>query len=83
MLIPVVLSGGQEDLVSKEELQFLRDVHQVELFKRSDGWVFVGQDEMRHEKARTKVRKAGPTRTFRQLRMRSFHWTRDRSPVFS
>ena len=32
MLIPVVLSGGQEDLVSKEELQFLLDVHQVELF---------------------------------------------------
>jgi len=50
MLIPIVLSGGQEDLVSKEELQFLLDVHQVEMFKRSDGWVFVGQDRMRHEK---------------------------------
>ena len=49
MLIPIVLSGGQEDLVSKEELQFLLDVHQVELFKRSDGWVFVGQDKMRHD----------------------------------
>jgi hypothetical protein len=47
MFIPVVLSGGQEELVSKEELQFLLDVHQVMLFKRSDGWVFVGQDKMR------------------------------------
>lgn len=51
MLIPIVLSGGQEDLVSKEELQFLLDVHQVEMFRRSDGWVLVGQDRMRHEKA--------------------------------
>jgi len=47
MLIPIVLSDGQEELVSKEELQFLLDVHQVMLFKRSDGWVFVGQDKMR------------------------------------
>lgn len=47
MYIPVVLSGGQVDLVSKEELQFLLDVHQIMCFKRSDGWVFVGQDKMR------------------------------------
>jgi len=47
MYIPIVLSGGQVDLVSKEELQFLLDVHQIMLFKRSDGWVFVGQDKMR------------------------------------
>lgn len=51
MLIPIVLSGGQEDLVSQEELQFLLDVHQVEMFKRSDGWVLVGQDKMRHEQS--------------------------------
>jgi len=50
MLIPVVLSGGQEELVSKDELQFLMDVHQVMLFKRSDGWVVVGQDKMRNER---------------------------------
>ena len=49
MLIPVVLSGGHEDLASKEELQFLLDLHQVVLFKRSDGWVQVGQDKMRVE----------------------------------
>lgn len=47
MFIPIVLSGGQEELVSKEELQFLLDIHQITLFKRSDGWVFVGQDKMR------------------------------------
>ncbi len=51
MLIPVVLSGGHEDLTSKEELQFLLDLHQVMLFKRSDGWVQVGQDKMRVESA--------------------------------
>ena len=49
MYIPVVLSGGQKDLVSKDELQFLMDVHQVLQFKRSDGWVVVGQDKMRHD----------------------------------
>jgi len=47
MYIPIVLSGGQVDLVSKEELQFLLDVHQIIFFRRSDGWVLVGQDKMR------------------------------------
>lgn len=47
MFIPIVLSGGEVELVSKKELQFLLDVHQIMLFKRSDGWVFVGQDKMR------------------------------------
>lgn len=47
MCIPIVLSGGREDSVSKKELQFLLEVHQVVRFKRADGWVSVGQDEMR------------------------------------
>ncbi len=51
MLISVVLSGGQEELVGRDDLQFLMDVHQVMLFKRSDGWVVVGQDKMRNERA--------------------------------
>jgi hypothetical protein len=51
MLIPVVLSDGQEECVSKDELQFLMDIQQVRLFKRSDGWVIVGQDKMRSEAA--------------------------------
>jgi hypothetical protein len=51
MLIQVVLGGGQEELVSKDDLQFLMDIHQVMQFKRSDGWVVVGQDKMRNESA--------------------------------
>lgn len=51
MLIPVILSGGNEQLVSHAELQFLMDIQQVELFKRDDGWVVVGQDDMRRHRA--------------------------------
>lgn len=51
MCIPIVLSDGREDSVSKEELQFLLEVHQVVRFKRADGWVSVGQDEMRIDNA--------------------------------
>jgi len=47
MLIQVVLSGGKEELVSKDELQFLLDIQQIMLFKRSDGWVALGQNKMR------------------------------------
>ena len=47
MLIPIILSDERKELVSKEELQFLLDVHQVVKFKRSDGWVLVGEDKMR------------------------------------
>ena len=47
MLIPVVLSGGEEELVSQDELQILLDVQQIMFFKRSDGWVVLGQDKMR------------------------------------
>lgn len=48
MLIPVVLKGGKEELVSKDELQFLFVTNQIMFFKRSDGWAVVGRDEMRH-----------------------------------
>jgi hypothetical protein len=51
MLIPVVLSGGKEELVSKDDLQFLMDIQQIMLFKRSDGWVVLGQDKMRSQGA--------------------------------
>jgi|COG998Drversion2_1049125.scaffolds.fasta_scaffold75733_1 hypothetical protein len=47
MLIPVVLSGGHEELVTKDELQFLMDIQQILIFKRSDGWAVIGQDKMR------------------------------------
>jgi hypothetical protein len=51
MLIPIVLSDGKEGLVSKDDLQFLLDIQQVVGFKRSDGWVVLGQDKMRFQKS--------------------------------
>jgi hypothetical protein len=47
MFIPVVLKGGHEELVSKDELQFLMFNKQLMFFKRSNGWVVLGRDEMR------------------------------------
>lgn len=47
MLIPVVLKNGNEELVSKEELQLLMFNNQVMFFKRSTGWVVLGRDTMR------------------------------------
>lgn len=50
MLIPVVLKDGQEDLVSKEELQYLIGRKKVMFFRRSNGWVVIGRDKMRNLK---------------------------------
>ncbi|MDH3870442.1 MAG: hypothetical protein OET08_13810 [Desulfuromonadales bacterium] len=50
MLIPVVLKDGQEELVSKEELQFLLLTQKVMLFKRSDGWAVLGRNRMRNQR---------------------------------
>lgn len=50
MLIPVVLKDGQEELVSKDELQLLISKKQLLFFKRSDGWVVLGRDKMRSQK---------------------------------
>ena len=47
MLVPVVLKDGQEELVSKDELQLLISRKQIMFFKRSDGWVVIGRDSMR------------------------------------
>ena len=47
MLIPVVLKDGHEELVRKDELQFLLFNKQVVFFKRFGGWVVVGRDKMR------------------------------------
>jgi len=49
MFVPVVLKNGHEELVSKDELQFLIVTEQLMFFKRSDGWAVLGRDEMRHE----------------------------------
>jgi hypothetical protein len=49
MFIPVVLKGGQAELVSKDELQYLIVTEQIDYFKRSDGWAVLGRDKMRTE----------------------------------
>ena len=51
MLIPVVLKDGHEELVSKDELQFLMFNKQLLFFKRSDGWTVLGRDRMRSQQA--------------------------------
>ena len=51
MFVPVVLKGGKEELVSKDELQYLIVTEQLMFFKRSDGWAVLGRDKMRHESA--------------------------------
>ena len=50
MFIPVVLIGGHEELVSKDELLSLLFSKQVISFKRSDGWVVIGREKMRDPK---------------------------------
>jgi hypothetical protein len=50
MFIPVVFKDGHEELVGKDELQFMLDIKQVVSFKRFDGWVVVGRDKMRELK---------------------------------
>lgn len=47
MFIPVVLKDGREELVSKDELQFLLFNKKVMFFKRFTGWVVIGRDKMR------------------------------------
>jgi hypothetical protein len=50
MLIPVVLKDGHEEMVSKEELQFLLLTHKIMLFKRSDGWAVLERNRMRNQR---------------------------------
>ena len=47
MFIPVVLKGGHEELVSKDEFQSLLVKKQVVFFKRFDGWVVIDRDKTR------------------------------------
>jgi hypothetical protein len=50
MLVPIVLKDGHEELVSKDELQFLMATKKVLFLKRSDGWAVLGRDRMRNQK---------------------------------
>lgn len=47
MNIPVMLTDGSENFVSKDELQFLLSANRVLCFERADGCVFIGYDKMR------------------------------------
>lgn len=49
MVVPVVLKDGYEELVSKDELQFLLFNKQVVFFRRLSGWVVIGRDRMRDQ----------------------------------
>ncbi len=50
MFVPVVLKDGQEELVSKDELQLLIDTEQIMFFRRFEGWTVLGHDEMRQDR---------------------------------
>ncbi len=47
MFIPVILKNGYEELVNKEVFHSLMIAQQIMSFKRSDGWVVIGQDPLR------------------------------------
>ena len=47
MIVAVVLKGGTEKLVSKDELQFLLATMRITSFERSDGWAQVDRDPLR------------------------------------
>jgi len=47
MLVPVVTKDGKEELVSKDELQYMMVTEKVLFFKRSNGWAVVGRDPLR------------------------------------
>lgn len=50
MFIPAVFKDGHEELVGKGELQLLLKNNQILFFKRSNGWVVPGRDNMRRLK---------------------------------
>lgn len=51
MFIPVVFKSGNEELVSKDELQFLMATQRIMFFRRSDGWAVLGRDKIRSHRA--------------------------------
>lgn len=50
MFIEVVLKSGNEELVSKDKLQFLMVTQRIMFFRRSDGWAVIGRDKMRNKR---------------------------------
>jgi hypothetical protein len=51
MYIPVVLKNGEDLTVDKEKFQYLLFTDQLLFFKRQNGWVVVGRDELRSKTA--------------------------------
>lgn len=47
MIVPVILSNSSTDIVSFKDLDELLQRNALLAFRRSDGWVIVGVDEMR------------------------------------
>ncbi len=47
-MIRIVYLTGEEDLVTPKFLDILIHLGQVQLFRRSDGWVVVGVDSLRN-----------------------------------
>jgi hypothetical protein len=47
MFTPVVLKNGKDLTVNKDQLNFLLATQQIMFFKRQDGWVVVGRDDLR------------------------------------
>jgi superfamily I DNA and RNA helicase len=48
-MIRTVYRSGEEDLVTPKFLDILIYLGQVQMFKRSDGWVVVGVDPLRSQ----------------------------------
>jgi hypothetical protein len=53
MIVSAIFSNASTDIVSTEELDELLQKNALLAFHRSDGWAFVGVDEMRSSRDRT------------------------------
>gem|GEM_PF-1107101 len=52
MIVPAIFSNASTNTVSTEELDELLQKNALLAFRRSDGWVLVGVDEMRDPRSR-------------------------------
>lgn len=51
MYIPVVLKNGEDLTVNKDKFQDLLLTDKLLFFKRKNGWIVVGRDELRNKTA--------------------------------
>jgi len=52
MIVPAIFSNASPNYIDTEELDELLDKSALVAFRRSNGWVMVGFDEMRDPKGR-------------------------------